>query len=400
MTWNSSTLLNSSESTTWFGEGYSSCLHEFAREITAGRGGLTRAVLVSGPGFGRRAWSRDVLQGLAGLQLDFEVHPGMPTPRAIARLAARLKDKRPDVVIAVGGGSVMDAAKCAAALAGRGRADEDAVRALCGGAACPPGIPVLAVPSTPGTGAEATPFATVWDRRAGRKLSLRGPGVRPRGAVLDPGLLDGLPRPQVESCLLDALAQAMEAGWSTQGNEESGAFALQSLGCLRDLLGQEAGHRPAAAERAALMLAGHYSGCAIAVAGTTLCHALSYPMTLQLGLPHGYACGLTLAGVLLYNAGTGTGDCRDPRGPQRVRRVIQDAAAVMGCRQPADLACRITAFIRSSVVPYPAGTEEDPDRIAAEALSYDRAGNNPRRISTRQAAALVSAALATRGRSS
>ena len=156
LTWDAGALLHKEDSSIWFGEGCSFYLRRFAQEISRERGGISRTVVVSSRGFGHRCWGSDVIQGLRGLHLDFETHDGMPTPESVARLALRIKAKQPDVVIAVGGGSVMDAAKSAAALAAGSRIDEDGVRTLCDRAECQPGIPVLAVPSTPGTGAETT----------------------------------------------------------------------------------------------------------------------------------------------------------------------------------------------------------------------------------------------------
>lgn len=378
------------QSLTWFGERHSFCLAKYAREVASVDGELLRAVVVSSPGFGRRRWHQDVVQGLHGLQIHFEHHDGMPTPESVARLTARIRAKDPDMVLAIGGGSVMDAAKCAAALARHRCLDDRSVRALCSEAEHQPGIPVLAVPTTPGTGAEATPFATVWDTSAGRKLSFRGPGVRPRGAVLDPTLLTGLAQGQLESCMLDALSQAMEATWSTHSNETSAALAATALRYLQEPLGRGAVGDRGARERAALMLAAHYSGRAIAIAGTTLCHALSYPLTLRHDIPHGYACGLTLASALLFNADVDATDCQDPRGPERVRSAIWQGVSALGFVAPADLARRINEFVKSSVL-YPLASRiANSDRIAAEALSYDRAGSNPRKIDPQQAAALVS----------
>ena len=391
-----------------------------------------RIMLIVGAGFQRRAWRDKVLaelgaapgagrpaghgngssNGLGGArthgpraQVEVTVHEGSPTPDSVAALARRVREHRADVVVAVGGGSVMDAAKCAAALAGSRAPDRDLVLRRCAGGhpgdgsragqMAPP--PVVAVPTTPGTGAEATPFATVWDVEGGRKLSLRGPDVLPAAAILDGDLLVGLPTVQLAGCMLDSLAQAIEAGWSTGADVDAEMFGQAALRQLSGLL-DRAPDGFGTDERESVMLAGHYSGRAIAIAGTTLCHALSYPITLRYGLPHGHACGLTLARILTFNAQVEDTDCEDPRGAQRVRRAISGSVAAAGAGSVDELARRIEVFLEaarlktlatlSAAAGFPAVAAE----ITDDALGYDRAGNNPRKPDRDKVVRLLTAA--------
>lgn len=378
------------------GIGSVAALAQVARSLTGDGGHSPRVLLVVSSGFAGRPWRDGVLAALRALAPETVAHDGMPTPHSVAALARHAARCRPDVIAAVGGGSVLDAAKCAAVLAGHEAGailDAAAVRAACASGVSQAGIPVVAVPTTPGTGAEATPFATVWDREAGRKLSLRGPGVRPAAVILDPGLLAGLPRGQLASCALDTLAQAMEAMWSTGADDRArrlGAAALAHCGGLADRVAAAAGEE----SRRALLLAGHYAGQAIAVAGTTLCHALSYPITLRYGLPHGHACGLTLARVAEFNAAVDDGDCADPRGAGQVRAAVAAALAALGAAGPAELAQIVTEVMAAGGLRPAPGLRAGAVQVAAAALSYDRAGNNPRRPAPDQAAAIVTAAAA------
>ena len=118
-----------------------------------------------------------------------------------------------------------------------------------------------------------------------------------------------------------------------------------------------------------MLLAGHYSGRAIAIAGTTLCHALSYPLTLRYGLPHGHACGVTLGRVIEYNAAVEVSDCADPRGAKRVRQAVSTVVSAAGATSASDLARRMDEFMLavlgpSSSIDLPA----DVHSVAAEAL--------------------------------
>ena len=146
---------------------------------------------------------------------------------------------------------------------------------------------------------------------------------------------------------------------------------------------------PDTIDHRAVLLAGHYSGRAIAIAGTTICHAFSYPLTLRYGLLHGHACAVTLASALQYNAAVGDLDCADPRGPRRVHRIIARMAAAAGTDGAYGLARKLAAAAASPFLPPVPDLRRDAPDIAAEAASYDRAGNNPRRADTASLAYLL-----------
>jgi alcohol dehydrogenase class IV len=340
-----------------------------------------------------------VLSAVGTAQLEVAVHDGLPSPSSVAAQAGTVLRVKPDVIVAVGGGGVLDSAKCAAALAGqhgtRYAPDADQVRQACTSTLDGRAVPLVAVPTTPGTGAEVTPQATIWDRARGRKLSLRGSAVLPGAILLDPSLLVGLSPAQLVSSVLDTLAQATEAMWSVQaspGTESLGAAALRHCaGTLRRIPGRLGPH-----DRAALLLAGHFSGQAIATAGTTLCHALSYPLTLRYGLTHGHACGLTLGRVLEFNAGVTVRDCTDPRGPERVRSAIAAALQALGVGGAPEALDLIRVLMVAGGLDWNMDLSADVDALAADALSYDRAGNNPRRPDRREAARILLAATGSR----
>ncbi|WP_052422943.1 iron-containing alcohol dehydrogenase [Nonomuraea candida] len=365
---------------TLIGAGLSRAVAEEIEGAAAGdRRRAPRVFLVTGAGFSGRPWSGPLLEALRPFRPRVGVQAGMPTPASVAELARALREHRAEVVVAAGGGSVMDAAKAAAALAPGPEVTPALVTQACESGPRGTGLPVVALPSTPGTGAESTPFATVWDVDRGRKLSLRGESLLPAVAILDPDLLLGLPSRQLTSNMLDTLAQGVEAAWSTRSDARAERLGAAAWGRLADLLDQPP-HPPSAAERHALLLAGHLSGRAIAIAGTTVCHALSYPLTLRHGLSHGHACGVTLAGAVRFNAAVQAHDCADSRGPGRVREAIAAVAAAAGAGDAEALAGRVEAFLARSGLPGVPDLGPDAPRIARQALGYDRAGNNPRHL--------------------
>jgi len=351
-----------------------------ASQLSGGQGQRARVVQVVGPTFQARTWAPRVSEALAGLRPTLAVHDGPVTPGSVAALAGELRAACADVVVAVGGGTVLDAAKSAAALAPAGPVDAGQVAAAC--AAPQPGsdpasqVAVIAVPTTAGTGAEVTPFATLWDLASSRKLSLRGAKLRPRAAILDPQLLAGLSRAELATGLLDTVCQGAEASWSIRSTKVSRKWGTHAVVLAAHALDRVRDGDVDTAVLATLQRAGHCSGRAIAVAQTSSCHAISYPLTLRLGLAHGHACGVSLGRMLLFNSAVRPDDCGDPRGPGHVRAVLGRLAQALG-GTAGQAAARVESFLRACDLD---DLPLDHRGVAADALSYPRCGDNPRRL--------------------
>ena len=207
-----------------------------------------------------------------------------------------------EAIVALGGGSVMDAAKVLAAASGdfdrvrrhleTGKGGEELGR-----------TPIIAIPTTAGTGSEVTSWATVWDTGAMKKYSLARETLYPETALVDPLLTTGLPRAVTISTGLDALSHALESLWNVNANPVSGALAevaarevLDALPLLADDLRNEA-------LRTRLARASLFAGLAFSNTRTALAHALSYHLTLHHGVPHGIACSFSLPLVMRAVAG-------------------------------------------------------------------------------------------------
>ena len=215
--------------------------------------------------------------------------------QSCARFASA--DGSPEVIVAVGGGSVMDAAKVLAAAGG----DFGRVRRYLetgqGGDELRH-TPIIAVPTTAGTGSEMTCWATVWHSAEQKKYSLARTDLYPECAVVDAELMLGLPKSLTISTGLDALSHALESIWNVNQNPISTTFAisaakdmLEVLPALVDKL-DDLKLRDRAA-KAALM-----AGIAFSNTKTALAHNISYPITLRHGVPHGEACSFTLPAIL------------------------------------------------------------------------------------------------------
>ena len=209
----------------------------------------------------------------------------------------------PEVIVALGGGSVMDAAKVVAA----GGNGFDAVkRYLENGenADALTSTPIVAVPTTAGTGSEVTSWATVWDTDAGRKHSLSRPSLYPSDALIDPELMIGMPRALTISTALDALSHALESIWNKNGNPVSthhAVYAASEILAVLPALADDLGNRDL---RVQIAQAATLAGLAFSNTRTALAHSISYPITLRHGTPHGIACSFSLPMVMRSAIGT------------------------------------------------------------------------------------------------
>lgn len=262
-----------------------------------------RRVLVVSSIRGRRQMQGDpvlagALAGAADLAWvdDVTPNPGLVWAQdAIDRLAGRGFD----LVLAFGGGSAMDAAKALAA----GLAPDSGSRDLAALIAAPdrhltrPCLPLLALPTTAGTGAEVTPFATIWDHGARKKLSLASPFLFAHMAIIDPDLARDLPREPTLSTGLDALNQAFESVWNRNATPLTRGFAGRAIALALAALPRLAADLGDQAALVMMAEAALLAGLAISQTRTAICHAMSYPLTAHFGLPHGWACAATMAAV-------------------------------------------------------------------------------------------------------
>ena len=289
-------------------------------EIVAGNG--RRALLVRGQRSLAEGGRLDaLLAGLsaAGVGLSGEaVVGGEPSPALVDAIAAAHRGLGVDVVIGVGGGSVLDAAKAVSGLLLVDAPVTDFLEGLPGARAWPgPSVPLVAVPTTAGTGSEATRNAVISERGpAGYKRSFRDERLVPTDAVVDPDLLAGLSAELIAANGMDATTQLLEAYVSLRAGAFTDALALTGLAAARD--GLLAWHAdadgpgaPAARERMAW--AALLSGICLANAGLGAVHGLASPLGAQFPIPHGAACGATLALVTASNVAAL--DDRDPGSP-------------------------------------------------------------------------------------
>lgn len=206
-----------------------------------------------------------------------------PTSASCDALAGALAAGDFDGVVAVGGGSPMDTAKAACVLRDLGGRMRD-LRAPAVTDA-PLSLPLIAVPTTAGTGSEATRFTIVVDSETGEKMLCAGAAFVPSGAVVDYELTMGAPRALTADTGVDALCHAMEAFVSKKANAFSDGFALDALRTIGAALRPACDDDPAGRE--GMMRASLYAGVAFSSASVTLIHGMSRPLGARFHIPHG-----------------------------------------------------------------------------------------------------------------
>ncbi|WP_440711764.1 iron-containing alcohol dehydrogenase [Herbiconiux sp. YIM B11900] len=289
-----------------FGEGSIAAVPGIALEYGS------RALLVADPvvlgtpeGLALRA---DLEAVMSAVSVHAEVVPELPVDAINAVLPA-VRDFTPDVVVALGGGSALDLAKVLALLVTNPGVVADYYEA---GSIGRRPVPVVAVPSTAGTGSEVTPVAVVTDSARGLKVGLSDPVLVPAAAVVDPLLTLGVPVRATAAAGADALAHAVEAhtarlervDWSALptgaigANAFSSDFALQAVKHLGSSLFRSVEHGGDVAARTSTARGSLAAGLAFATAGVHLGHALQYPIGALTHTPHGVGTGLLLPYVM------------------------------------------------------------------------------------------------------
>lgn len=258
------------------------------------------ALLVTGGGSlaasGRKA-ALDADLARAGLLVQEATVSGEPEPEFVDQAVTAYRDAGIEVVIAVGGGSVLDAGKAVSALLPLGEPVLEYLEGM--GTRTHPGtkVPFIAVPTTAGTGSEATHNAVL--SRVGPngfKRSLRHEAFAPDVALVDPELTLTCPRSVTAACGMDALAQLLEAYVSPQASPLSDAVAWSGLMAIKDRLAPACGEGAGSLDvRGGMSYAALASGLALANAGLGIVHSLASELGARFPIPHGVLCGTLLA---------------------------------------------------------------------------------------------------------
>ena len=243
-----------------------------------------------------------------------------------------LKSSSCNTILAVGGGSAIDVAKCIklAVLAEEGNTaiipPIVSTCVVCDGSK----LPFIAIPTTAGTGSESTHNAVMYYE--GAKQTITNDGVLPDYAVLEPSVLRTLPLYQKKCTMMDALCQGIESWWSVNSTEESYEYSRKTIELImanwRKYIFEN--DDEAASQ---IILAANYGGRAINITATTAAHAMSYKITSLYKLPHGHAVAVCLPEIWEYMIDH-IEKCLDKRGQVYLNSIFNDIAKIMGAKTP------------------------------------------------------------------
>ncbi len=266
-------------------------------------------------------------QSLNGLDIvrfsDFELNPRLED---VLRGIDLMRQFQPDLVIGVGGGSAIDMGKLITTLSAQPHDDYPTIVEK--SVISDKGVPFLAIPTTAGTGSEATRFAVIYI--GGTKFSLAHPFVLPDYVIIDPELTYKVSPYQAAVSGMDALCQAVESYWSVNSTKQSRRFASDAIRIILPSI-EDAVSGSSKQARMEMSRGAYYAGKAIDITMTTAPHALSYTLTSRYSIPHGHAVALILGKFFIIND-LNRDRLIDRRGKQFFLETLETLYEMFGCR--------------------------------------------------------------------
>jgi len=330
---------------------------------------LSNVVLILSKG-GEKRW------GLTELCENFDVSlktyirisdvSSNPTPEDIHAALGKIGSSPIDTIIAIGGGSCIDLAKGISAFYSQDTVpSSDAILQMVKDKAYTSchGLDIIAVPTTAGTGSEVTQWATVWDMWNKEKYSIDCPQLKPKAAYVVPEFTLSLSKELTLSTGLDALCHAVEAYWSTFTTPLVQDLAYRSVELIVSNLKDVLDYSSDMFLRERMCRASLLAGLAFSQTRTTACHAISYPLTMYYGVPHGFAAALSLAGVAEMNRGYFVND-------EALFQLFNEWNGIQGWL---DYVCEGVVLLRAD-----AFGVKDFEMVSEKACGNGRMGNNPK----------------------
>lgn len=270
-------------------------------ELVAERG-ARRILLICGRHVLADGRVQPVLQALADAGVAVTLIDRTPPEPAVADVEAVLAEARAagqtDLVVGLGGGSAIDVAKAVAVLL----AQPVTLDQLLNGAPVPGrGLPTVLIPTTAGTGAEATPNSIILVPERALKIGIVSPYLLPDAVILDPLLTLGLPPAVTASTGMDALAHVIECYTSKKGNAFSDLYALEGIRLIARSLRRAFADGQDVEARQDMLMGAYWGGVCIATSSTTAVHALAYPLGGTFHVPHGLSNAMLLPAVMDFN---------------------------------------------------------------------------------------------------
>ena len=297
---------------------------------------------------------------------DFQPNP---LYESVVKGVELFNDEKCDSIMAVGGGSAMDVAKCIklySNLLGDG-ADGAWLKAEI----IPNSIPFIVMPTTAGTGSEATRYAVIYYNDA--KQSVTSESFIPSAVLMDPNALKTLPLYQKKATMMDALCHAIESFWSVNSTEKSKEYSRAAIqAVLKHMDGYLANTEEG---NAGMLKAAHTAGQAINITQTTAGHAMCYKITSLFHSAHGHAA-ILCDRVLFPWMAENTDKCTDPRGEEYLKATLDEIGRAMGCKDATEGAEKLRIIFDSLELEVPTATAEQFE-ILKNSVNPVRLKNHP-----------------------
>ena len=301
--------------------------------------------------------------------IEFRDFQPNPLYESVVKGVELFNDEKCDSIMAVGGGSAMDVAKCIklySNLPGDG-SDGAWLRVEI----VPNSIPFIAMPTTAGTGSEATRYAVIYYNDA--KQSITSESFIPGTVLMDPNALKTLPLYQKKATMMDALCHAIESFWSVNSTEKSKEYSRTAIqAVLKHMDGYLANTEDG---NAGMLQAAHTAGQAINITQTTAGHAMCYKITSLFHSAHGHAA-ILCDRVLFHWMVENTDKCIDPRGEEYLKAALDEIGHAMGCADAREGAEKLRSIFDSLGLEVPTSTAEQFE-ILKNSVNPVRLKNHP-----------------------
>ncbi len=267
-----------------------------------------------------------------------------------------------ELIVAVGGGSTIDIAKCIKLYCKMDNSINYLKQELCDS-----DIPLIAIPTTAGTGSESSRHAVIYYQ--GEKQSISHIDILPNYVVLEPSVLKTLPVYQKKCTMMDALSQAIESWWSINSTYESIEYSKKAIQLIKDNW-EKYIFENADLSAKKVMEAANLSGRAINITSTTAAHAMSYKITSMYKLPHGHAVAICLPEVWKYMVNN-IDNCIDARGEEYLRKTLNQIAEIVDVEY-------YKVMLKKMEIQYPIFIDKNVElNILVNSVNPIRLKNNP-----------------------
>ena len=324
--------------------------------------GARKVMLICGASFRRQRIYNDIIMKIGVPVIEFSDFKPNPKYESVVAAVKLFRNETCDFIIAAGGGSAMDVAKCVKLYSNMNPARNFLTEPIIENS-----VPILAIPTTAGTGSESTKFAAIYYKE--EKQSVAHESCVPRYIIFEPDALISLPPSHKSAAALDALCQAIESYWSVNSTDESKNYARRSIELIMENLWDYLRNIPEA--NAKMLLAANLAGKAINISQTTAAHAMCYKITTMYGVAHGCAAAICLPEVWRYMA-------RNNREPG-LNEVFLEIAAMLGCSSVASAISKIEDIVKKIGVIIPKLENNDLDRLV-DSAHPSRLANSPVKI--------------------